>query len=141
MRLPILHLTIGKRLVLGFGLVLAIMGSAIIFSNSRMAELQRVEDNLVNDTFPTSLAGSALMGEINKSLAVLRGYLVLGDVSLIAERQNVWKNIDAQVAILKANELSRIEAGYQDVLFELSKTLQQLRAAKDEAEKIEHSVD
>ncbi|PMN72455.1 methyl-accepting chemotaxis protein [Enterovibrio norvegicus] len=141
MRLPILHLTIGKRLVLGFGLVLAIMGSAIIFSNSRLAELQRVEDNLVNDTFPTSLAGSALMGEINKSLAVLRGYLVLGDVSLIAERQNVWKNIDAQVAILKANELSQIEAGYQDVLFELSKTLQQLRVAQDEAENIAHSVD
>ncbi|MBE1275659.1 methyl-accepting chemotaxis protein [Enterovibrio baiacu] len=141
MRLPILHFTIGKRLVLGFGLVLAIMGSAIIFSNSRLAELQRVEDNLVNDTFPTSLAGSALMGEINKSLAVLRGYLVLGDVSLIAERQDVWKNIDAQLAILKANELSKAEKDYQDVLFELSKKLQQLRLEQDDAENIAHTMD
>ncbi len=137
--MKILKLTIGKRLALGFGLLLAILLSAVMYASSRLNELQRVENELVSSTI-LPLAASELVGEINKSLAILRGYLVLGTPILKKQRQQVWDNIDAQMAVLKSNKTSTLSIiGYAEKLRALEVSLKQYRSAQDEAEAVAHT--
>ncbi|KKD60798.1 chemotaxis protein [Grimontia sp. AD028] len=138
----IFRITIGKRLAFGFGLILAILVTAVVISNDRLRNLQVLENELVNSTFPSTLAASGLVGEINKSLAILRGYLVLGDEKLKTQRQEVWDSIDQQMAVLKENTLNNQHiVGYAEKLSALEVSLKQYRSAQDEAEQIAHTED
>ncbi|WP_232312937.1 HAMP domain-containing protein [Enterovibrio coralii] len=135
------HLTLGQRLALGFGLLIAIFISAVLFTNARLAEVQRVGSSLLGNSVPATIAGKELNSEINKSLAVLRGYLVLGDRQLIEKRQLIWQNIDEQLGVLR-DSYSRMnidEYGY--VLEELEDSLYQYRLAQDEVENLAHTED
>lgn len=132
--MKILKITIGKRLALGFGLLLAILVAAVTLSNHQLAELQRTEDMLVSRTLPSTLAASELVSEINRSLAILRGYLVLGNRNLVTERQAVWQQIDKQIARLQENESNKYNIiGYAEALSGLATTLEQFRQAQREA--------
>ncbi|MDD1781182.1 methyl-accepting chemotaxis protein [Enterovibrio sp. ZSDZ35] len=131
--------TIGQRLALGFGLLIAIFISAVVFTNSRLAELQKVGTSLLENSVPTSIAGKELNSELNKSLAILRGYLVLGDKTLIDKRQQIWQNIDTQLKLLHLNQLET--ADYNEKLEQLKEGLRQYRAAQDEVENLAHTVD
>ncbi|CZF80757.1 Methyl-accepting chemotaxis protein I [Grimontia celer] len=142
MKHKIFRITIGKRLAFGFGLILAILVTAVVISNDRLRDLQKLELELVNSTFPSTLAASELVGEINKSLAILRGYLVLGDEELITQRQDVWENIDNQMVVLKENQLNNQHiVGYAEKLSALDVSLKQYRSAQDEAEQVAHTED
>lgn len=140
--MKILKITIGKRLALGFGLLLAILVAAVTLSNHQLAELQRTEDMLVSRTLPSTLAASELVSEINRSLAILRGYLVLGNRNLVTERQAVWQQIDKQIARLQENESNKYNIiGYAEALSGLATTLEQFRQAQREAEQVAHTED
>ncbi|PKF49195.1 methyl-accepting chemotaxis protein [Enterovibrio nigricans] len=136
-----IHLTIGQRLALGFGLLIAIFISAVVFTNTRLAELQHVGSSLLENSVPTALAGKALNNEINKSLAILRGYLVLGDKTFIEKRQQIWRDIDVQLNVLSNSQNQLDIANYNAQLHQLKERLTQYRAAQDEVENLAHTVD
>ncbi|MEZ8141985.1 MULTISPECIES: methyl-accepting chemotaxis protein [Enterovibrio] len=135
--------TIGKRLALGFGLVLAILVAAVTLSSTRLTDVQHVEQELVGSTFSASLASHQLVAEVNKSLAILRGYLVLGNPEFKEERQAVWESIDKQLKVLDSEIESEHQQmnGYKEKLATLTESLRQYRAAQDDAERIAHTVD
>ncbi|WP_407334406.1 methyl-accepting chemotaxis protein [Enterovibrio sp. 27052020O] len=143
MKLKYFRYTIGKRLALGFGLVLAILVAAVTLSSARLTEVQDVEQELVNSTFSATLASNQLVAEVNKSLAILRGYLVLGDPEFKLQRQAVWESINQQLAVLDANtdnDHQQIK-DYKEKLATLRASLAQYRSAQDDAERIAHTAD
>ncbi|MBV7315102.1 methyl-accepting chemotaxis protein [Shewanella sp. NIFS-20-20] len=141
MNMSRLNLNIGKKLAIGFGLVLILMFAAITFSNTKLSQLQQVQERLISDTFPTSTAGITLKGHITKSFAVLRGYLVLGDETLIQQRQQVWRNIDEQLAILQDISITNDIDQFDQIVVSIAANLSQYRATQDQAEAIAHTLD
>ncbi|MDD1795098.1 methyl-accepting chemotaxis protein [Enterovibrio sp. ZSDZ42] len=135
--------TIGKRLVLGFGLIMTILVAAVSLSNQRLADVNILERELVDKTFPATLASNQLVAEVNRSLAILRGYVVLGDDEFLSKRQTTWENIEEQLVVLsQAISSSHINNDkYMAKIETLKDNLRLYRAAQDDIERIAHTAD
>ncbi|WP_051563701.1 methyl-accepting chemotaxis protein [Enterovibrio calviensis] len=135
--------TIGKRLTLGFGLIIAILVTAVSLSNQRLADVNIVERELVGSTFPATLASNQLVAEVNRSLAILRGYVVLGNEEFLSKRQTTWENIDKQLLVLNRS-ISSSHVSSDDYIAKIERLKESLslyRAAQDDIERIANTAD
>lgn len=94
-----MQLSIGKKLFLGFGgVILAIIVSAA-FANYQLNSMRQSQENLLKVQYPVLLAGNRLVANMDKSLAALRGYMILGAdpaaaIKFKEQRIQAWQEID-----------------------------------------------
>ncbi|MFQ3171861.1 MAG: methyl-accepting chemotaxis protein, partial [Oleispira sp.] len=102
--------TVQKKIILGFGTVLALV---VLVTISNLVNMGHIEDDqlrLIEVDLPSVTAGAELTDGIHLTLAGLRGYMILGDDPALAkkfkdERQSGWDLIDQSLQHM--NELSQ----------------------------------
>lgn len=141
-----MKLTVKTKLILGFASVIALMLLIMLKTFFGLKNLGEIESRLLDLRFPTVLAGKQLENGMNKSLAGLRGYMILGKnpqkaLAMKKARADGWLEIDD--AVTKMRELSKNWTNPQNVkeLEALESFVEEFRVAQQEIEDIAHTID
>jgi methyl-accepting chemotaxis protein len=136
--------TVQKKIILGFGTVLALV---VLVTISNLVNMGHIEDDqlrLIEVDLPSVTAGAELTDGIHLTLAGLRGYMILGDDPALAkkfkdERQSGWDLIDQSLQHM--NELSQRWTINSNVekLSDLKNLVEEFRIAQQEVEDISHT--
>lgn len=97
-----MHFSIGKKLTMGFGLVMCLIIASTITNNYLLTGVSARQKEVIEARFPMMMAGKNLVNGVNQSLAALRGYMILGGEVEAAkrfkmERQQAWLQIDGAI--------------------------------------------
>ena len=93
-----MKLTIKNRLILGFSAIVLVLIIVVWNSISSISNIGKTSTRVIDLRVPTSAASSALISDINGSLASLRGWMITGNEKFKIERNIVWENIAEQRA-------------------------------------------
>jgi methyl-accepting chemotaxis protein len=136
-----MKITIGKKLWASFGLlILMIIGSALT-GQTKIDEVNRVQNRVTDLRFPTLLVGRDMINGLNHSLAALRGYMILGaDESkaafFIADREKAWKALDDGITRLDSFAANWTDPTNISALTKIKSELAGFRLAQQEIENI-----
>ncbi|MDH5358041.1 MAG: methyl-accepting chemotaxis protein [Gammaproteobacteria bacterium] len=96
------QLSIKKRLVIGFSLLIAVIAIASINSIWQITSLEQQGQKVVELRIPTAQASQGLLNGVNRALAALRGWMLLGKDKFKVERQKAWdEDINTSLATLE----------------------------------------
>ena len=136
-----MKLSIRAKLLASFAVLLLLMVFVSVNTWLQMQNTAQTQQRIIKISEPSVLHGQTFITGINRSLAGLRGYIILGDDPkkaeiFKAERLHGWQEIDDSMAAL--SELSRSWRNKEDVnsLNELSVLIETFRAAQQEIEAI-----
>lgn len=73
-----MRLTIGKRLGTGFGPMIALIALVAIVVFFKVRDVNTIQQRVLSLRVPAAMRGIQLRNGINRSLADLRGYMILG---------------------------------------------------------------
>lgn len=73
-----MRLTIGNKLGTGFGLMIALIAMVAIVVFFKVRDVNTIQQRVLNLRVPTAMTGIQLRNGINRSLADLCGYMILG---------------------------------------------------------------
>ena len=104
-----MSLTIGKKLMLGFGLVLLLLLGLVAVVQVQASRVRSASASVVDEAVPTVDLCLKLQGEIHHALSMHRGYMILGLKALADERLETWTKIDGHI-----RELDGLSAGWTD---------------------------
>ncbi len=96
-----MRMTIGKRLGLGFGMMIALVALVAVVVFTKVREVNTIEKRVVEVRTPTAILAVQLREEIERSLASLHGYMVLGDDHWKEERSEVWHDLEEHISEMK----------------------------------------
>lgn len=138
------NLTTKAKLILGFGLVIAISIVSTLLIYIQLERTKSNQDVLLDIRAPTVEAGLQLSNGINQSLSGLRGYLILGadpkKAELFkAERARGWQDIDAAIASLNHFSLNWTVPANIEKLKNMNTLIDEFRVAQQEIEDISHT--
>ena len=133
--------SITKRLSSGFGVILLILATTVLFIDFRLAGIGEAQDNVINLRMPTNVAGHDLVNGINYSLAALRGYIILNDTRFKEQRQEAWQQIDHNINFLTEMSRTWTEVKNKQRLTTLKQILAEFRQAQSQVESISHSAE
>jgi methyl-accepting chemotaxis protein len=132
------------KILLGFGSILGFMVIISVVNFLRVTKVSEIEHQLIDVRFPSVLAGAELNNGINKTLAGLRGYMILGGDSELAKKFNNeflqgWELIENSL-----DNLVRISPEWNDpssvkLLEQIVELSKEFRVAQDEILKISHT--
>lgn len=139
-----MRLTLGKKLALGFGVIIAMMAFSTVVAFYKLKELDQSVQTAVDRSFPSALMCQKLVSELNQSISALRGYIILGKDPQDAEvfrtsRRNAWRAIDESMTRL--TDISREWEQTEDRrrLSEIAVHLADLRQGADQVEQWAHT--
>ncbi len=91
--------TLGRKLAVGFGalIVLIICVAAVVFV--KVNAVNKVQNRVTELRQPTAMAGKDMLNGINNSMALLRGYMILGEDKFKDERATAWSERPPDFAI------------------------------------------
>ncbi|MCP4288483.1 MAG: hypothetical protein GY792_29340, partial [Gammaproteobacteria bacterium] len=135
------NLSIGKKLATGFGIVLLILATLVLFIQYKLTTQEALQNRIVELRVPTNIAGHDLVSGINFSLAALRGYMILGKDMFREQRQNAWSEIDRNLDIMTQMSNSWTVSKNIEKLKELKDVMTEFKAAQEKIEAISHSAD
>jgi len=87
------NLNISQKLYLGFGVILILLISAISISLWNVSGIKETTDRIVDLRTPTAQASQRMTNNINASLAVLRGWMLVENEAFKANRADIWADI------------------------------------------------
>ncbi len=140
----ILNLTVRLKLLLGFGLVIAIfiISSSIVYM--QLQSINTTQNRLLELRTPTVQAGMNLEAAITQTLSGLRGYLILGgDPSkaklFMDERAQGWDKLEQSLMSLERFAKNWTVARNIDRLNEMKTIIRQFKQAQQQIEDIAHT--
>ncbi|EPJ55671.1 MAG: hypothetical protein OFPI_02810 [Osedax symbiont Rs2] len=135
--------SIRTKLLCAFGIVLILVAGVSLNTWWQISQAEDIQQRILKNRQPSVLNGQLLTTGINRSLAGLRGYIILGSnpqkAELFkAERLSGWREIDSAMANIL--ELSSHWQAHQDarLLPDLQALIQEFRVAQQEIEDIAH---
>ena len=84
-------MTIGKKVGLGFGVIVLILMGVILLTIQQVRNMEIVTKRVVELRTPTAHASLMMLNGMNHSLASLRGWILLGDPKFKKERSIAWE--------------------------------------------------
>ena len=141
-----MRLTIGRKLGLGFGSLIAIIAVSSTLTYVKFQEVAELQARTVELRYPTLQSCSEMMNGINHSLAGLRGYMILGDDPDRAaffrnDRAAAWDEIDKSFAELQAFSESWTDPANIERLSLLAVEIEEFREAQFEVEAIAQTIE
>ncbi|MCH8207729.1 MAG: PAS domain S-box protein [Nitrospinae bacterium] len=146
------NLKVGAKISLGFLLIILALLVSVLFSIKESTRVKVLTDQVVELRVPTALSSLSLRNGINRSLAALRGWMLLGEDRFKQERRRAWsEEIDKPLKTMKelsvnwtnpenAERLRIIESKlqsfrkYQQEIEDLAQTPENMRALQILAE-------
>ncbi|RJF95044.1 methyl-accepting chemotaxis protein [Noviherbaspirillum saxi] len=98
--MKILNLKIGKRLAIGFGLIIALMIMTTVIGDSQIGRLHDSINLVVKDRYPNTVVGNVIQIEVNKTGLNMRDILLLTDEEKIIK---LLASIDDSTRIIAEN--------------------------------------
>lgn len=100
-----MRLTLGKKLGLGFGVVLVLMGFIAVIGCYKISVAQRYDHSILTVRYPTQLHNKALVFFLTQSQSKEREYILLADDPAAGQRarqdwEKTWSSIDGEVQSL-----------------------------------------
>ncbi len=139
--------TIGRKLMMGFGVVVALMLVMSAVTYVQVRGVSQDQDELIETDLPTQTLALQLRGNVHAALSAHRGYIILGLEELKHERSAIWKQIDAQadelstlIAIDGSDEAKRHMASLTSVLADFSASQAKIVAVAHERENMPATV-
>ncbi len=140
-----MNISIRNKLLLSFAVVALVMILVSFNTWYQINQTTSIQNRVLNLRQPTVLAGENLKSGINRSLAGLRGYMILGKdpakASLFTnERALSWQEID--LAMVSLTKLSSQWSEKQDLaqLAQLKVLIEEFRVAQKEIEEVAHQA-
>ena len=84
-------MTIGKKVGLGFGVIVLILMGVVLLAIQQVRNMEIVTKRVVELRTPTAHASLMMLNGMNHSLASLRGWILLGDSKFKKERSIAWE--------------------------------------------------
>ena len=84
-------MTIGKKVGLGFGVIVLILMGVVLLVIQQVRNMEIVTKRVVELRTPTAHASLMMLNGMNHSLASLRGWILLGDPKFKKERSIAWE--------------------------------------------------
>ena len=84
-------MTIGKKVGLGFGVIVLILMGVVLLAVQQVRNMEIVTKRVVELRTPTAHASLMMLNGMNHSLASLRGWILLGDLKFKKERSIAWE--------------------------------------------------
>lgn len=139
-----MKMTMGRKLGIGFGLIIVLMILSTVIGQMKVTELNVVQGRVTDLRFPTMVAGRDLINGINHSLAALRGYMILGGDEEKAklfkgDRVKAWQELDDALARFDAFSKSWTDPKNVEALQRMKTELDAFRKAQQEIEAISHT--
>ena len=101
------NIKIGKRLMIGFSILIVIIATASINAVWQIKGLQTQSQKVVELRVPTAAASASILNGVNHALAALRGWMILGKDKFKSERALAWESeINSSLAILEEKSVN-----------------------------------
>ena len=101
------HMKIGTRLLLGFGLVLLLMGVIAFIGLSRLSQLNEGTDKIVNDRFPKTVLANSIISLVNDNARATRNIIILTDAEEMQKQKERVEGNRKKIGEL----IEKLEAG------------------------------
>jgi len=135
-------LKIGKRLMIGFSVLIVIIAIASINAVWQIKGLQTQSQKVVELRVPTAAASASILNGVNHALAALRGWMILGTDKFKNERQLAWDDeINSSLAILEEKSVNWTNPENVTRLAELKLLLVDFAIEQQKIEDIAQTVD
>lgn len=139
-----MRLTIGKKLVSGFGALMLLMVATAVIAHIKIAAMRKCVAEVVEEAFPTITACDRLMSGMNQSAAALRGYIILSNdpqraASLKVARAEGWSEIDEAFQELTQLAADLTSGQSAERIEKLRQLLDEARSAQQAVEDVAHS--
>ncbi|MCP4253780.1 MAG: response regulator [Candidatus Scalindua sp.] len=93
---------LGARILCGFGIITFILAAAVMTSIWQVTKTNKVTKHLIELRAPTAQTSLSMQNGVNRSLAALRGWIILGEDQFKTERANAWsEDLDKSLASMK----------------------------------------
>ena len=132
-------LSVSKKLAIGFGAVLFVLVTLVAFVEYKLMGQDELQNRVIEERFPTTIAGHDLTNGINYSLAALRGYMILGKETFKQQRQQAWQEIDRDLNVMTEMSKNWTSAENVDALNKLKMVMTEFKTAQQQVETISHS--
>ncbi|MCH7820160.1 MAG: MCP four helix bundle domain-containing protein, partial [Candidatus Marinimicrobia bacterium] len=134
--------TLTRKLGSGFGAILVILIALVVYTESKLSEVSELSERVSNLRLPTLDASKSMLSGVNRSLAGLRGYMLLGKDIFKAERQAAWEE-DMLPALAFLTEISKNWTNPENVakLEQIKTELSEFQIAQEEIENISQTLD
>ena len=131
------NLTVRDRLAIGFSLVTIILAASILITMNRVKELDRTTRVIVGVQQPAA----RVLNGVNESLAALRGYMILNNQAMKAQRGRVWvEDLNPAFVSLEEFAAAGLSVQQQDLIGKMRDLGARLQKAQEEIEGISHTV-
>lgn len=95
-----MNLKISGQLILGFGVMSAILIAANGITIFQVTKINSVSNRIIELRMPTANASAAMVNNINASLADLRSYMLTAAPKFKNGRAKIWREIDKTTATM-----------------------------------------
>ena len=134
--------SIPKRIGLGYALLVLTLLLTVLMAIFEVNSIQETNKKNVEVRFPSVVESGRLLNGVNASLAILRGYLLLGEENLKPLREKIW-NVDIASSMKNLGALSRnwLDPSMGAALDNIRSQLVELRKVQDEIENMAHTLE
>ncbi len=136
-----LRLTIGRKLMLGFSLVVAILVVMSAVTYSQVRGLVAGEQTVMKVDLPTQTLALQVQGQVHAALSAHRGYIILGLDSLKEDRAAIWKQIDANIAELQRLTEHQHDSQATALIGEVKTILAAFKASQQQIVDVAHTAE
>ncbi len=135
--------TLGRKLGLGFGVILALMVFSAMMTFLKSTDIKQSEDHMLDIRFPTLLTGTKLQRDLSEAQSHGRQLVLAGASTSRREEAKTtfgrdWNEIDKDIAALDELAPKWILQENRDRLIEIKQELPSLREFQEEA--IKHAA-
>jgi methyl-accepting chemotaxis protein len=133
-----MRLTLGKKLGLGFGVILALMAVSAVISYVKLADVKQNQDAAFDRRFPSLEASRRMQRDLNQTQSKGRQAVLAGDEQerfKEAEKlyRSAWNDVDKDIARLDELAPRWTHQENRDRLAAIKKQLPELRAVQEAA--------
>jgi methyl-accepting chemotaxis protein len=134
-------LKVRTRIFTGFGLIIAILAAAVLYSIHVVGGVADNTDRMAKLRVPVAITATEMVGNLYSTLATLRGYLLTGNAQGKADRQAMWSELDQNAAKFDALAAKFTDERNKQAWAEIKTVLKEFRTAQDKAESVAFTPD
>jgi len=137
-----MQLTIGKKLALGFSLMIIIILTAVLINLREVSVSAGLYAKVTEMRAPTAEHSAQVLNGINRALSALRGWMILGNDKFKTERSLAWEE-DIKHSLNELSELSEKWPNPKNVerLAQIKRLMVAFEKAQNEIELVAQSPD
>lgn len=134
--------TLTRKLGSGFGVILFLLVTMVVYTTFKVNNIGTISERVSGLRLPTLQASQTMLNGVNRSLAGLRGYLLLGKDVFKAERARSWtEDIEISESYMARASKNWTNPANVAKLKEIREALVVFKAAQKEIEDISGTVE